>query len=206
MECPNCGRPLEEGEVCNCINDTPLTQPEAPQPAAEIPVPEPAQEAQPINTEAQYTQTANTVPPYAQPPYYAPTAAPQGEPYSNQYYIPSGAPQFTPKPRTDYPEDYKPKRKYAAVLLAASLGGFGIHNFYLGYKNKALTQLLICIIGSLFFGIGIIAAWVWAIVDAVELLCDKQDRDADGFKIQTFEEALVAERLRAEREAKENEQ
>ena len=50
-----------------------------------------------------------------------------------------------------------------------------------------------------------IAAEVWAIVDAVELFTEKQDADANGFKIQTFEEALVAERIRAEKEAEEKE-
>ena len=182
MNCPNCGRPLEEGEVCNCVNEAPVT----PQPPVEEP------QAEPV---APQQQT-----------YYAPVppAAPQQNAYQQQapFY---GAPIAPPVARRDYPQGYKPKRKYAAVILAVTLGPFGIHNFYLGHKNKALTQLLIAVIGSLFFGLGFIASYVWAIVDAVELLTDKQDMDENGFKIQTFEEALVAERLRAEKEAKENE-
>ena len=47
---------------------------------------------------------------------------------------------------------------------------------------------------------------MWSIVDAVLLLTENEDKDANGFKIQTFEEALVAERLRAEAQAKEEEE
>lgn len=178
MNCPNCGRPLAEGEVCNCINEAPVNA----QPAAEAP--------------AQEQYYAAPVPPVPEQQYQQPY-----QPQQN-YYAP--APAYVP-PRTDYPEGYKPKRKYAAVLLAATLGPYGIHNFYLGNKNKALTQLLICLIGSLFMGLGWIAAYIWAIIDAVELLIDKQDVDANGFKIQTFEEAIVAEKMRAEKEAAEKE-
>ncbi|GEM_PF-309273 len=184
MNCPNCGRPLADGEVCNCLNENfnAPVQPEAAQVnSAPVYEGQPAQQAYANpSQQAPYADPAQQYA-YQQPPYYAPQA-----------------PVPAPVARTDYPEGYKPKRKYAAVILAVTLGQFGIHNFYLGNKNKALTQLLICLIGSIFAGLGAIAAWIWAIVDAVELLTDKQDMDANGFKIQTFEEALVAERIKAE--------
>ena len=201
MNCPNCGRPLEEGEVCNCINET-----EAPQSVAEEEIKAEAAEPQaPVQEEAPQPEY---IPP--QQTYYAPVppVPPQQNPYQQYgYQQPYGAPApVMPVPaRRDYPEGYKPKRKYVAVILAATLGSLGVHNFYLGNKNKGLTQLLICLIGSLFFGLGMVAAEVWAIVDAVDLLTEKQDADANGFKIQTFEEALVAERIRAEKEEKEKE-
>ncbi len=192
MNCPNCGRPLEEGEVCNCVNEAAA----APQPPVEEP------QAEPVAPQAPEQAPQQT--------YYAPVppVAPQPNAFQQNPYQQApfyGAPPVAPVARRDYPQGYKPKRKYAAVILAVTLGPFGIHNFYLGHKNKGLTQLLIAVIGSLFVGLGFIAAYVWAIVDAVELLTDKQDMDENGFKIQTFEEALVAERLRAEKEAKENE-
>ncbi len=194
MNCPNCGRPLEEGEVCNCINEEAAV---APQPVAE----EPQAEAVPPQAPAQEPQQNTYYAPV--PPVMPQQGAYQQNPYQQPPFY--GAPPVAPVARTDYPQGYKPKRKYAAIILAVTLGPFGIHNFYLGHKNKALAQLLICVIGSLLVGLGFIAAWVWALVDAVELLTDKQDMDENGFKIQTFEEALVAERLRAEKEAEENE-
>ena len=203
MNCPNCGRPLAEGEICNCINESESNTTVL----NEVPI------DAPVEAPIENPQAAYAPPVQPQPNYYeAPPAAPNVQQPPYQQYQPPvyGAPVPAPMPmevpaRRDYPEGYKPKRKYVAVILAITLGPLGIHNFYLGHKNKGLTQLLICLIGSLFAGLGYVAAWVWAIIDAVELFTEKQDRDENGFKIQTFEEALVAERIRAEKEAKENE-
>lgn len=185
--CPNCGRPLAEGEVCNCVNNANASAPQGDAYAA----PYAAQ------------QNNQYAPPYGAPPQGDPYAPPYAAQQNNPYYQP--VPMAAMPARTDYPEGYKPKRKYAACILALLLGPLGIHNFYLGNKNKALAQLLICTVGSLLAGLGMVAAAVWALIDFVELLIDKQDRDADGFKIQTFEEALVAERVRAEAAAQEKE-
>ena len=35
------------------------------------------------------------------------------------------------------------KSKIGAGLLGIFLGGFGVHNFYLGYKDKAIAQLFL---------------------------------------------------------------
>ena len=40
------------------------------------------------------------------------------------------------------------KSKLTAGLLGIFLGGFGVHNFYLGYTGKAVAQLLIALLGS----------------------------------------------------------
>ena len=40
-----------------------------------------------------------------------------------------------------YGTQYSDKSYIAAALLAFFLGGFGAHNFYLGYKKKAIIQL-----------------------------------------------------------------
>lgn len=187
MNCPNCGKELLEGEVCTCTTNnepseasasTEYYQP-APDPVAE-PTSNPAQEDyQPVFDE-QPQQNAYYSP--QQPNnYYDPTAQ----------QIPYYAPVIQPVARTDYPEDYKPKKKYIAVILAYALGVFGIHNFYLGNNSKGVAQLLLTLLGSLFFGLGIIACTVWVIVEAVQILIDKIDSDANGYKLMTFAEELA---------------
>lgn len=209
MKCPNCGRDLLEGEICTCTTieqdaqTTPQTQPENEvQPETEAPV-----EAQEIEQQNEQPQPENT--------YYQPSEpAPQQGEYQNIYQEQSfnqpmyGAPQQNyydpnqqapyynpvmakPEPSTDYPENYKPKKKYVAVILGATLGAFGIHNFYLGNNGKATAQLLVALIGSLFFGLGLVAAEVWALVETVQILTDKIDADANNFKIMTFAEELA---------------
>jgi len=186
MNCPNCGRELDEGEVCTCTAA----------PETETPV---AQEI-PAQQEVPYAQPAPQGEYYAPPQgaYYQPNTNPNVQYAQPQYY----QPVQTPPARTDYPEGYRIKRKYAAVILAASLGVFGIHNFYLGDNNKAIIHILVATLGSLVVGLGFVASYIWAIVEAVQLLTDYTDRDSNGFKIQTFEEALVKTRMEAEKNLK----
>lgn len=187
MHCPNCGRELMEGEVCNCTQNTaPVNE----TPVNEVPV--------------------NEAPAYGQPPVQEQYQAPQPNYYQPQdpnaaYYQAPVAPVAQPvaqlPARTDYPEGYKIKRKYVSVILAACLGYIGIHDFYLGRSTKGIIKILLFTVGAIFVGLGPIAAYIWAIVDAVQLLEEVQDRDENGFKIQTFEEALVAQRMKAEADA-----
>lgn len=77
------------------------------------------------------------------------------------------------------------KRWIVAVILAMFLGRFGVHNFYMGYKNKAIAQLTLTIVGySLYFlGIGIIIcgiAVIWGYVDAIKLFSGKISVDGNG--------------------------
>ncbi len=66
------------------------------------------------------------------------------------------------------------KERVAYVLLAIFLGNLGIHNFYAGYTSRAVTQLLICLLTC---GIGGIATWIWAIIEAVTV-----EQDAKGVR------------------------
>jgi TM2 domain-containing membrane protein YozV len=66
------------------------------------------------------------------------------------------------------------KDRVAYVLLAVFLGNLGIHNFYAGYTSRAVTQLLICLLTC---GIGGIATWIWAIIEAVTV-----EQDAKGVR------------------------
>lgn len=191
MICPNCGRELAEGEICTCqqqpIYEAPATAPAEPvAPAYEAPA-EPAAPAyeapvynppvqDPVYDPAQgyYDPNAQQVPPYQQPYYPQPPMQPMVA-------------------RTDYPEGYKIKKKYIAVILAFAFNGLGLYNFYLGNKTKGIIQVLLCTVGSIFLGLGPVAATIWAVVEGVLLLTEQMDTDADGFKIQTFEESLAAQ-------------
>lgn len=209
MNCPNCGRELAEGEVCNCtanVNETENTTPAAPAPEAASETAPAAEQPQPQYTpepeQPQYVP-AQEQPQYApaQETYYTP-------PIMNaeaNYYNPQQMPVMQPVvARTDYPEGYKIKKKTVAVILAVTLGALGIHNFYLGNNNKALAQLLICTLGSLLAGIGFFASLIWAIIEAVLIFTEKQDMDANGYKIMTFEES-VAKAIKESKEAEEKE-
>ncbi len=71
------------------------------------------------------------------------------------------------------------KSRMLAGILAIFLGYVGIHNFYLGYNDKGLKQLLIGLVGSLCCGIGLIVSWIWAIIDAINIFSGNVN-DAEG--------------------------
>lgn len=68
----------------------------------------------------------------------------------------------------------------AAGLLGIFLGSLGVHNFYLGYTGKAVAQLLLSIIGVFACGIGPIAAWIWGLVEGIQILTGNIRTDASG--------------------------
>ena len=77
------------------------------------------------------------------------------------------------------------KSKIAAGLFGIFLGAFGVHNFYLGYTGKAVTQLVLSIVGLLLscvaIGIPIVmGVGIWALVEAVMILVGKIDKDGKG--------------------------
>ena len=122
-----------------------------------------------------------------------PTAAADGYPNANQPWQASstqGEPQnpygqtaYTPQPNgTNGPDQIQPwqlqaqyisgpgmsnKSKVTAAILAFFLGGFGIHNFYLGKTGRGVAQLLITIF-VLF--IGPLISSIWAIVEGAQIL------------------------------------
>jgi hypothetical protein len=77
--------------------------------------------------------------------------------------ITAAAPNFTP-------EDHKAKVTF--IILGVLLGALGAHNFYAGYKKKALMQL-----GLTVFTLGYAApmSWIWAVIDICTI-----DRDSSG--------------------------
>lgn len=71
------------------------------------------------------------------------------------------------------------KSKLAAGLLGIFLGGLGIHNFYLGFTNKAITQLLLGTIGWILIIPGCVS-WIWGLIDGILILSGSVPTDANG--------------------------
>jgi TM2 domain. len=69
------------------------------------------------------------------------------------------------------------KSKTTAALLAFFLGSLGIHNFYLGFKWRALAQLLITVLS---FGDRFWVSGLWAFIEGVLILSGKISKDAAG--------------------------
>lgn len=68
--------------------------------------------------------------------------------------------------------------------MALFLGTLGIHNFYLGYTNKAITQLLITLVGGLVTcGIAPLAVEIWALVEAIQIFTGTISTDANGIPL-----------------------
>ena len=73
------------------------------------------------------------------------------------------------------------KSKMAAGLLAIFLGYLGIHNFYLGYTGKAVTQLLITLLTC---GMGAAVTGIWALVEGIQILTGSIKVDAIGVPLE----------------------
>lgn len=72
------------------------------------------------------------------------------------------------------------KSKIAAALLAFFLGVYGVHNFYLGYTEKAVLQLLLTLLSC---GALAVVSQVWAIIEGVQILTGSINTDANGLPL-----------------------
>ena len=88
------------------------------------------------------------------------------------------------------------KSKTTAAILAFLLGGIGVHDFYLGRTKYAVMHLIMYIVSVILgflciFAIGLILFFlvglplcilnsVWAIVEAVKILSNKDFVDGNG--------------------------
>lgn len=72
---------------------------------------------------------------------------------------------------------HAPRSRVAAGVLAILLGSLGVHNFYLGFTKRGLTQLLISLLTC---GVGAIGMEIWALVEGIMLLSGSSNVDADG--------------------------
>ncbi len=75
----------------------------------------------------------------------------------------------------------EPKSKLVAGLLAIFVGGLGIHNFYLGYTQRGIAQLILSTVGSIFI-IGPIISWLWALIEGIQIFTGEINKDANGVR------------------------
>lgn len=68
------------------------------------------------------------------------------------------------------------KSKLVAILLALLVGGFGIHDFYLGYNKYGVIKIILTVCT----GVG---GSIWALVDFVRLLTGSLHTDANGVEL-----------------------
>ncbi len=76
------------------------------------------------------------------------------------------------------------KSKIAAGLFGIFLGYLGIHNFYLGYTSKGISQLLLTVVGWIACGIGPVVSGIWGLIEGILILTGSMNQDADGNPLQ----------------------
>ncbi|MGV0409690.1 NINE protein [Corynebacterium resistens] len=155
---------------------------------------------------SQYSQPQNpptnyATPGYAQPGYpqpHIPQPQYHNAGYGNQHnlyetggVVPySGAAAGYGVP-AQVPPGYTQKNWIVAALLAFFLGSFGVHNFYLGYKSKAMTQLVITLLSYatiiiLIGFLGLVVTGLWAFVEFIMILvgAGSYEHDAYGYPLE----------------------
>ena len=65
------------------------------------------------------------------------------------------------------------KSKMAAGLLGIFLGGWGVHNFYLGNTGRGVAQIIVTIVTC---GVGAL----WGLIEGIMILCGSINTDAKG--------------------------
>lgn len=71
------------------------------------------------------------------------------------------------------PAGYQQKSKLTAGLLGIFLGGWGIHNFYLGNTNRGILQIVLTLVTC-----G--AAGLWGLIEGIMILAGSINTDAKG--------------------------
>lgn len=108
-------------------------------------------------------------------------------PNPNQGYGPGYAPPqgYAPTGGAPYAGPYmEQKSRLVAGLLGIFIGSLGIHNFYLGYKQRAIIQLVVSLVGG-FFTCGVATAGiaVWALVEAIMIFTGSIAVDGYGIPL-----------------------
>ena len=83
--------------------------------------------------------------------------------------------QSVPSMAEASPEEHKSKMTF--VMLGVLLGWLGAHNFYSGYKKKAIIQICLTV---LTLGFGAPMSWIWAIIDVLTV-----EKDSRGVQFQS---------------------
>ncbi len=82
------------------------------------------------------------------------------------------------------------KSRKTAALFAFLLGGVGVHSFYLGFKTKGILHIVFYAVGvvlsfipyiGLLTGLPLaLANSVWALVEAIKIVANRNFVDANG--------------------------
>ncbi len=77
------------------------------------------------------------------------------------------------------------KSRVLAGVFGLIFGVLGVHNFYLGYTAKAVTQLTLYLVGLLlcciYIGVFIVlGVWIWSLIEGIMILTGSIDKDAQG--------------------------
>lgn len=181
LDCPGCGTPhhpecfAENGgcTVFGCskapqdepkisVSGTELNQGPAPIPPAPVSrttnswgssilqLSGPSQTTGPQNTPVQAA-----APPPPPPPSSGTGAPPPPLPPTRGVYAPIRQQDVLQRMQT-------PKSRQLYVLLGIFLGIFGVHNFYAGYIQRAVSQLCLTVLTCFY---GAVVSWIWAIVE-----------------------------------------
>ncbi len=68
------------------------------------------------------------------------------------------------------------KSRIVAGLLGIFLGGWGVHNFYLGNNSKGAIQIVVSLLTC---GIGAL----WGFIEGILILCGNINTDANGVEL-----------------------
>jgi TM2 domain-containing membrane protein YozV len=120
------------------------------------------------------------LPPQSQPPVSGTTSTPRvgvRSMFFNPAPVPSPAVTHAPAIDFDTHADPNAKNRTTFIVLGALLGFFGAHNFYAGYKRKAVAQLCLTAFSLGFAGV---MSWVWAVIDVCTV-----DRDSQGIRFKS---------------------
>jgi TM2 domain-containing membrane protein YozV len=166
------GQPVPQPVTANYAPPPPPPRPVPPPPPASTsyapPPPPPWQVPAPPPAATGYAPPpAPYAPPPPPPPQYAPQMTFGG------YAVP--APPVPPPMAFHPPMQVRSKSRTTFILLGIFLGAFGAHNFYAGYKGRAIAQLAITICTVFICSI---ISWIWAIVEVCIV-----DRDARGISM-----------------------
>lgn len=82
--------------------------------------------------------------------------------------------KFAPPPKPAGKE-ISEKNAMLAAVLALFVGFYGVHNFYLGYKSRAIFQLILTL--TVF---GAFISGIWAIVESIMLFTGYIKEDGKG--------------------------
>jgi TM2 domain-containing membrane protein YozV len=75
------------------------------------------------------------------------------------------------------PYGTQPRNKLAAGLLGIFLGGFGVHNLYMGYTTRAIIQIVVSIVTC---GVGAL----WGFIEGILILAGSITLDSNGIPLE----------------------